>query len=68
MPNSLLNEWQSGDGDVIACADVRTLRQADEIDAEDFYVAGRVKVLASAEASTSGRAQSKVEITCQVFS
>lgn len=59
---------QSGDGDVIACADVRIMRRVGEFDAEDYYADDREKVLASAEASTSGRVQSKVEITCQVFS
>lgn len=59
---------QSGDGDVIACADVRTLRRVGELDAEDFCDADREKALASAEASTSVRQQLKIEITCQVFS
>lgn len=36
MPNLLLNEWQSGKGDAIACADVRTLRRVGELDAEEF--------------------------------
>lgn len=55
-------------GQSIACSDVRIMRRVGELDAEDFYAAGKVKVLASAEASTSGRAQSKVEIACQAFS
>lgn len=55
-------------GQSIASADVRIMRRVGELDAEDFYAAGKVKVLASAEESTSGRAQSKIEITCQMFS